>query len=357
MQAYRGFKVNGRLQTAEGIELARKALDLLAEHTLAPSPQNYAIFTAYVSDSTPELCAEIQTLIDQGGPMAQAALDDIYDRHFTFRRIQDAVIDAGGAMSRELGAVVKTLEAAERDTAAYGEALAGASGQLNNATDQASVKRMVEGLVAATARMQRRSRDLERRLQETSQEVDQLRNNLEKVREEAMTDALTGVANRKRFDESMRKARRDADLKGEPFSLILCDIDHFKRFNDTWGHQTGDQIIRFVAACLARFSKDYHVVARYGGEEFGVVMPNTGLDEARIVAEKVRATVESKRLLRKSTNEDLGNITVSLGVSQFRPVESVECLIERCDTNLYKSKQNGRNRISVDAAASEPAAA
>ncbi|HCR66657.1 MAG TPA: GGDEF domain-containing protein, partial [Oceanicaulis sp.] len=191
-------------------------------------------------------------------------------------------------------------------------------------------------------------RDLERRLQETSQEVNQLRSNLEKVREEAMTDALTGVANRKRFDESMRKSRRDADLNGSPFSLVLCDIDHFKRFNDTWGHQTGDQIIRFVSACLARYASDHHVVARYGGEEFGIVMPNTSLEDAKAIAEKIRQVVESKRLLRKSTNEDLGNITISMGVSQFRPSEVVECLIERCDANLYKSKQQGRNRVTVD---------
>lgn len=349
--------MTGRLQTAEGLEIARKALDLMADQAIAPTPQNYAVFTEFMADSTPELCHELQGAIAAGGPISPDFLDELYDRHFTFKRMHDAVIDAGGAMSRELGAVVKTLEAAERDTAAYGEALAGASGQLDQANDSASVKRMVEGLVAATSRMQRRSRELERRLQETSQEVDQLRSNLEKVREEAMTDALTGVANRKRFDESMRKARRDADTKGEPFSLILCDIDFFKRFNDTWGHQTGDQVIRFVAACLSRFSREHHIVARYGGEEFGIVLPATSVDEARVVAEKVRSTVESKRLLRKSTNEDLGNITVSLGVSQFRDGESVECLIERCDTNLYKSKQTGRNRITVDAGDANVAAA
>ena len=327
------------------------------KHAIPPSAQNYALFTAYVSDTNAEMCAEIHGALNAGGPINSSFLEDLYDRHFTFRRMQEAVIDAGGAMSRELGAVVKTLEAAERDTAAYGEALAGASGSLSDSTDGAAVKRMVEGLVNATARMQRRSRDLERRLQETSQEVDQLRTNLEKVREEAMTDALTGVANRKRFDESLRKARRDADLKGEPFSLILCDIDHFKRFNDTWGHQTGDQIIRFVAACLSRFSRQHHIVARYGGEEFGIVLPATSIGEANVIAEKVRATVESKRLLRKSTNEDLGNITVSLGVSQFRGGETVECLIERCDTNLYKSKQTGRNKVSTDKSDSDAAAA
>ncbi|MFN3834926.1 MAG: GGDEF domain-containing protein [Glycocaulis sp.] len=342
--------MSGRLQTTEGIDLARRALDLMAEHSVAPTPQNYAVWVAYVSDSIPELSESIQAAIDKGGPVNEDFCDELYDRHFTFKRIQDAVLETGGAMSRELGAVVKTLEAAERDTAAYGEALAGATGQLDGTTDSATFKRMVEGLVSATARMQRRSRELERRLQETSVEVNQLRNNLEKVREEAMTDALTGLANRKRFDEAMRKARRDAELQGDSFCLVLCDIDHFKRFNDTWGHQTGDQIIRFVAACLSRFSKDTHVVARYGGEEFGIVMPRTGLIEASEIADRIRATVESKRLLRKSTNEDLGHITVSMGVSQHRSGEAVEELIERADTNLYKSKQTGRNRLTVDAA-------
>lgn len=349
--------MTGRLHTAEGLEIARKAVDLMADHAISPIPQNYALFTCYVDESNKDLKAELHAALNAGGPISAELLEELHDRHFTFKRMQDAVIDAGGAMSRELGAVVRTLEAAERDTVAYGEVLAGASGELDQSKDSASVKRMVEGLVAATSRMQRRSRELEKRLQETSQEVDLLRTNLEKVREEAMTDALTGVANRKRFDESMRKAHRDASTKGEDFSLILCDIDYFKRFNDTWGHQTGDQVIRFVAACLSRFSREHHVVARYGGEEFGIVLPKTSIREAGVIAEKVRATVESKRLLRKSTNEDLGNITVSLGVSKFQDGETVEGLIERCDTNLYKSKQTGRNRVTIDAKDADAAAA
>lgn len=340
--------MTGKLQAAEGIEIGRRALDLMASLNLAPTPHNYAIFSAFVSDSVPELCAAVQARIDHGQSFDSEFLEDLYDTHFSFKRVHNAVMDAGGAMSRELTSVVQTLRAAERDTAAYGAELAGASGRLGATKDASAIKQMVEGLVAATARMQRRSRDLERRLQETSQEVNQLRSNLEKVREEAMTDALTGVANRKRFDEAMRASRRDAQHKGEPFSLVLCDIDHFKRFNDTWGHQTGDQIIRFVASCLQRYAGDGHIVARYGGEEFAIVMPQTTLKDATEVAEKVRCVVESKRLLRKSTNEDLGNITVSLGVSQFRSSEVVETLIERCDTNLYKSKQNGRNQVTAD---------
>ena len=205
--------------------------------------------------------------------------------------------------------------------------------------------------------MQQRSRELERRLHETSSEVVKLRTNLERVREESMTDALTGIANRKRFDEMLRKGRRSADANNESMCLILCDIDHFKRFNDTWGHQTGDQIIRFVAGCMSRNASDHHTVARYGGEEFAVVMPKSSLMEANALAEKIRMTVESKRLLRKSTSEDLGNITLSLGVAAYKHGEAVEDLIERSDANLYKSKNSGRNCVTTETSNSVRSAA
>ena len=253
-------------------------------------------------------------------------------------------------MSRELGNVRETLLAAEADTLAYGETLAGATSQLGEAVTDPGIKKLVESLVNATAKMQRRSHDLEHKLQATSKEVTKLRDNLERVREEAMTDALTGIANRKRFDESLRKARREADSHGTPLSLVLCDIDFFKRFNDTWGHQTGDQIIRFVAGCLTRHAPETHVVARYGGEEFGIVMPAATPQEAHEIAEKIRRTVESKKLLRKSTNEDLGNITISMGIASFQAGESIESLIERADTHLYRSKTEGRNRTTTDGA-------
>jgi diguanylate cyclase len=167
--------VNGRLHTPEGIELARTALGLMAEHGVAPTPQNYAVWVSYASDSIPELCEALQERIARGGPIEDDFCEDLYERHFTFKRIQDAVLETGGAMSRELGVVVRTLEDAERDTAAYGEALAGVGGALETSTDESSLRRMVEGLVSATARMQRRSRELERRMQETSSEVDQLK--------------------------------------------------------------------------------------------------------------------------------------------------------------------------------------
>ena len=348
-----GCFVNGRLLGKEGQEFAHKALGLMEQFDVPPTPENYAVWISFASDTNPELCESLRNHIQSGTAFTAEISSELFDQYFQWSAIQDAILESGGLMSRELGTVRETLLAAEADTVAYGETLAGATSQLGDAVTDPGVKKLVESLVAATAKMQRRSHDLESKLQATSKEVTKLRDNLERVREEAMTDALTGIANRKRFDESLRKARRESESHGTPMSLVLCDIDFFKRFNDTWGHQTGDQIIRFVAGCLTRHAPETHVVARYGGEEFGIVMPGTGAEEAQQIAEKIRRTVESKKLLRKSTNEDLGNITISLGVATFQDRESMEELIERADTHLYQSKTEGRNRTTTDRAKSQ----
>ncbi|WP_417475897.1 diguanylate cyclase [Maricaulis sp.] len=342
--------MNGRLLGKDGKEFAQKALDLMEQFDVPPTPENYAVWVSFASDTNPELCESVRSHIQSTSTFTPEVSSDLFDQYFQWHAIQNAILESGGIMSEELGNVRETLRAAEADTLAYGETLAGATSQLDGAATDPGIKKLVESLVSATAKMQRRSHDLESKLQATSKEVTKLRDNLERVREEAMTDALTGIANRKRFDESLRKARREADTQGTPLSLVLCDIDFFKRFNDTWGHQTGDQIIRFVAGCLTRHAPESHVVARYGGEEFGIVMPGATPQEAYAIAEKIRSTVESKKLLRKSTNEDLGNITISMGIASFEAGESIETLIERADTHLYRSKTEGRNRTTTDGA-------
>jgi len=349
--------VNGRMQGPEGRTLAKESLELMERYEVAPTPENYAVFSSFAADSIPELCEAITKRINDNEPINQTFCDTLYNEHFAVAKIQEVVMASSGVMNEELMQVRETLKAAEKHTAEYGQTLAGVEHAFDENADPSQVQGVVQSLVAATTRMQQRSRELERKLHETSSEVVKLRTNLERVREESMTDALTGIANRKRFDEMLRKGRRSADANNEEFCLVLCDIDYFKRFNDTWGHQTGDQIIRFVAGCLTRNASEHHTVARYGGEEFAIVMPKSSLPEANSMAEKIRMTVEGKRLLRKSTSEDLGNITISLGVALYKHGEAVEELIERADSNLYKSKKAGRNRVTTESSASVRSAA
>src|SRR5258708_29183496 len=128
-------------------------------------------------------------------------------------------------------------------------------------------------------------------------------------------------------------------------SLMLTDIDHFKSFNDTYGHLTGDQVLRLVALSVKQNVKGQDIAARYGGEEFAIVLPRTALREAITVADHIRRAVMGKELMKRSTGEHLGRVTISIGVATLRSSDTLQALIERADACLYAAKRNGRNRV------------
>jgi diguanylate cyclase len=221
------------------------------------------------------------------------------------------------------------------------------------------LRTIVESLVLTTNEMQQTNNSLEQRLTASKNEISQLQVNLETVRTESLTDPMTGLANRKYFDESLDKAIVDATTGGEPLSLLMVDIDHFKTFNDTYGHLTGDQVLRLVASSLKQNVKGQDVAARYGGEEFAVVLPATLLRSALTVADHIRRAAMSKELMKRSTGQYLGRITVSVGVATLHMGDTAQTLIERADACLYAAKRNGRNRVICEtdpelAADSEP---
>ena len=197
---------------------------------------------------------------------------------------------------------------------------------------------------------------LETRLKESAGEIRSLKEDVESLRHEAMTDALTGVANRKLFDEEIRIGAAEALDRGQPLTLLMIDIDHFKNFNDTHGHQVGDQVLRFVARILKSCVRGEDLTARYGGEEFSIVLPNTTLQNGAKVGAHVCTQVSKKAVINRATGKSLGTITVSVGAAEFQPGESVESLIERADEALYLAKHNGRNRVELGTAVSSKSA-
>jgi diguanylate cyclase len=199
--------------------------------------------------------------------------------------------------------------------------------------------------VQATQELQQNNHALEARLSASKQEINQLQEHLEAVRTESLTDPLTTLANRKSFDEALVRAIGNARGKNEHLSLVMTDVDHFKRFNDTYGHLTGDQVLRLVAISVKQNVKGQDIAARYGGEEFAVVLPNTILRSAATLAEQIRRAVMTKDLMKRSTGESLGRVTISLGVAALRPDDTPQSLIERADGCLYAAKRSGRNRV------------
>jgi diguanylate cyclase len=136
--------------------------------------------------------------------------------------------------------------------------------------------------------------------------------------------------------------------KGDPLSVLMIDIDHFKKFNDSYGHQVGDHVLRLVAKVLQDSVRGGDLAARYGGEELMAVLPGATLEVCTDVAERIRLRVSEARLTRRTTGEEIASVTVSIGVARFRLAESAEAMIERCDRGLYEAKRLGRNRVVTE---------
>jgi diguanylate cyclase (GGDEF)-like protein len=167
----------------------------------------------------------------------------------------------------------------------------------------------------------------------------------EEIYRMTIVDALTGAHNKRYFIEFLEREIARCSRYGRPLSLLMFDIDHFKSFNDSYGHLTGDQVLRLVGMSLKQTIKGQDITARYGGEEFAVVLPNTGLRQALTVADHIRRAVMAKELKKKSTGEILGRVTISVGVSLLKDGDDTDSLIERADACLYAAKRNGRNRV------------
>ena len=207
---------------------------------------------------------------------------------------------------------------------------------------------LVERLMDELTKAATRAAELEMNLSETSRELDAIRKSLNKAEQRANTDTLTGLPNRRAFDEFLRASQISAMETGEPLSVLLIDIDRFKQFNDNFGHGVGDQVLRLMASALRERVREQDLPARYGGEELIAVLPGAELAVCEAVAERIRQSVAECRITRRSTGELLPAMTVSIGVAQFRPGETTTQLIERCDGALYLAKQTGRNRVVTE---------
>lgn len=308
-------------------------------------PRNYEIWYVYATGYNAPLNKIINETLARNGKLSESDLEQIYDTYLSHIKTTDRIDKVGARVIGEIDDVMTVLSDALGMTGAYDASLSRATEQLSSAKSREQIKTIVEALLRSTGEMRETNKALEDRLTLSKNEISNLQQSLEAIRAESLTDPLTGLGNRKYFDRMIGIAVQSALASGEPLSLLLLDIDHFKSFNDSYGHLTGDQVLRLVGLSLKQTIKGQDITARYGGEEFAVVLPNTSLRQALTVADHIRRAVMAKELKKKSTGEILGRVTISVGVSILKQGEDTDALIERADACLYAAKRNGRNRV------------
>jgi diguanylate cyclase len=337
------------LHGASGATAAQETLDLMRVHGVPPTSANYEVWLNYRLGHNHSLREMIDGRIASGEDFSPQFNDELHEKFFTGVGASAQIVLAGERIARDLTEVLDFLKQAEVRSDDYGRTLETAATNLSGGLNPEQIRQVVSSLAAATLDMAQHNQQLNAQLQRSTNEIETLRTSLESVRVQSLTDSLTGLANRRMFDETLRMRLDEAKAQHTELCVVLCDIDHFKRFNDTWGHHTGDQILRFIASSLQQHARRDFLVARYGGEEFAMIMPRVSLRIATQTAEALRAAIQTKRLRRRSTNEDLGQVTVSMGIARLQPGDTPPGLVERADACLYASKRNGRNQVTTDA--------
>ena len=329
----------------ESVKVLKRVLPLMSQQRVPTIPQNYAIWYDYVTNRNDELSAELEDRISTGSEFDSDACRTLYEKYY-LAELHAEVDGIQGAVRNAVESVLSELGGLGEDISHFSDVLDRCGASLENDPTPEDLNKLVVELVKETARAKTRSQEVEGSLHHMASELAELKTQVDRLSRDSRTDALTGVANRRAFDEAMKRMMKEAKENGTPLCLVLADIDHFKAFNDTHGHLVGDKVLRFVAQEMEQCVKGRDMLARYGGEEFAVLLPNTPVDGAMMLAESIRAIIEAQRV-RGDDGEEL-KVTISLGIAELVSDEDTTTFIERADECLYASKENGRNCVTSE---------
>jgi len=325
-------------------EYLRMVLPLISKCKIPANPINYSLCYEYVSGKNLPLRETFDRQIQDNQVMTPEFTQQLY-KQFILNGASDKFDEIGSGLNALVHQTLDSIRQTESSANSSATAFSSQSAKLANVDDVSEVKDIVQGLIEETKQLANASSGLKTQLNDTNLEIEQLRDELEKMKEAAQTDALTGLLNRRAFDQEMEALMAKSEQCAQKTFLLLMDLDHFKRINDTCGHLVGDKVLRYTAKLLQQFVKDNDMVARYGGEEMAVLLNNIDKSKAIKVANDIREALEKSRLQRKDNGKSIGQVTLSVGLSALKPSDTVEALIGRADTALYQAKDAGRNQV------------
>ena len=328
----------------QAVRYLKLTLPEMSKREIPTTPENYAVWYEYTSGTNLELKQKIDSLIKKNTPFSEKLNSDLYTQYIengqqiAFDEIRDSV-------RKIINELLLQVSDEGSELGGYAKSLELFSEKVSDTVDSNTINLLITELLAETRKREEATHSLQATLDTMAQEMTQLREEVERLNDEASTDALTRVKNRRAFNIALEKAISASKIDSTQLTLLILDIDHFKLFNDQFGHITGDKVLRFVATMLQKNVKGNDTVARFGGEEFAVILPETSYENALSVAENVRTRIAAQMLTDSAANVKLGSVHASIGVADYRYGESPEEFIHRADQCLYQAKNSGRNRV------------
>ena len=336
-------------------EIVRTLIPFLSKKNIPITPQNYRIWFEYYYDKKKEIKTHLDKLLKKGAVFTRKLNQELYQKFFVrelekeqseklYKEIEvadEVTTKAGELLLSTIKDILKTTE----NSSEFAKKLEGYAGNVEKAAKLEDVASVLSLMVRDTHEMESKTGRIQKKLEKSSIELESLHVQLGEAKEEATHDALTGIYNRRYFDTEMQK-QVDRVVKNEKTcSLIMLDIDNFKKFNDEYGHLVGDKVLKTVTREMQRALRDGDMVCRYGGEEFAVICPNMKLDRTVEIADRIRKLVNEVEFTVQGKTVD---VTISGGACLINKTDTVKSAINRADKALYLAKRIGKNKIKSE---------
>ena len=340
-------------EARQSLQLGGMAMDLIRTHRTGAHPHQYETWYSAVSGQSPALCQELRRRLLAGAVTTQD-LDELYGHYLAPKEPVEGTDRIGSTLLDQVDRFGVALHDAGAEGAVLDDTLSGTLDGLDDAGfAESDIERAAGQVLLATDQACRSNRELQARLKGLQSDLLAFREQFARAKAEAALDTLTGLCNRKSLEKQLDKALRDARGRDPSLCLVMADIDHFKQFNDEFGHLVGDQVIRLVGTVITQAIAQPNFAGRFGGEEFVIVLSRTPVADAVAIAEQIRGVLAAKELVRRSTRQKIAHVTISAGIAEFRRDDDASSLIERADRLLYGAKKAGRNRVFYEDVARE----
>lgn len=340
-------KSNNSIQSGNaqaGTNIAATIYELASRFQTPLMPENFKTWYDYVTGDNAVLTERIDRLTRNNKSFNPSEFKQLHAEYTDTALGPDA---HSSALHTELKSIMGAVNGYLNSSNEYTNSLKKVDAEISDTSTPPDFKSIVSALLEENTKIRQQAASAYESLEKSQESIEQIRTELQETQDEAMKDPLTKIGNRKCFDVSLSSGLLEAENTGKPFCLAIADLDKFKLLNDNYGHLVGDAVLKYFSSLMKELVKEPQVAARFGGEEFAFILPNTNIEDATILVEKLRVQLEISNLVTINNREPIGTVTASFGISAFISGDTPATITERADKLLYKAKEDGRNRICI----------